>query len=139
MLSIRPATGAGPQLSSHLDDNCADWSVIDPVILHKAIASERAHFCEYCQDALHATTACPFTLSTSSSGTETTKPTAPNNRPLRTKIYHKGIEVCGNFNLRESGCNLKNCNYVHVCSFCQSEKHGRLDCKKYRSSKSTTE
>ena len=55
----------------------ADWSVTDPVILHKAIASEQAHFCEYCQHALHATTACPFTLSTPSSGTGTTKPTAP--------------------------------------------------------------
>ena len=55
----------------------ADWSVTDPVILHKAIASEQAHFCEYCQDALHATTACPSTLSTPSSGTGTTKPTAP--------------------------------------------------------------
>ena len=117
----------------------ADWSVIDPVILHKSIASERAHFCEYCQDALHATTACPFTLSTSSSGTGTTKPTAPNNRPPRTKIYHKGVEVCGYFNWRESGCNLKNCNYVHVCSFCQSDKHGRWNCKKYLSSKSATE
>ena len=95
----------------------ADWSVIDPVILHKAIASERAHFCEYCQDALHATTACPFTLSTSSAGTGTTKPTASNNRLPRTKIYHKGVEVCGNFNWRESGCNLKNCNYVMCVPF----------------------
>ena len=37
-----------------------DWSVVDPILLHQAIASERAHFCDHYQEAIHSTTACPF-------------------------------------------------------------------------------
>ena len=37
-----------------------DWSVMDPILLHQAIASERAQFCDHCQEAIHSTTACPF-------------------------------------------------------------------------------
>ena len=39
-----------------------DWSAVDPIILHKAIASECALFCDRCQDALHSNSACPFSL-----------------------------------------------------------------------------
>ena len=37
-----------------------NWSVVDPIPLHQGIASERAHFCDHCQEAMHRTTACPF-------------------------------------------------------------------------------
>ena len=99
-----------------------DWSVVDPIILHKAIASERALFCDHCQDALHSTSACPFSLVSLAPLVPKPKSDSTNNKPPWQKIYHKGVEVCGIFNHRETGCNLKTCNYAHVCLFCQSEK-----------------
>ena len=107
-----------------------DWSVVDPIILHKVIASECALFCDHCQDALHSAGACPFSLV--SLGPPAPKPQSDstNNKPLRQKIYHKGVEVYGMFNHSETGCNLKTCNYAHVCIFCQSENHGLCTCRK---------
>ena len=94
-----------------------DWSVVDPIILQKAIASERALFCDYCQDALHSASACPFSLVSLGPLAPKPKSDSTNNKPPRQKIYHEGVEVCGMCNHRETGCNLKTCNYAHVCLF----------------------
>ena len=113
----------------------ADWSVVDPIILHKTIASERALFCDHCQDALHSTSACPFSPVSLAPLAPKPKSDSTNNKPPRQKIYRKGVEVCGMFNHRETGCNLKICNYAHVCLFCQSENHGLRTCKKAKDGK----
>ena len=39
-----------------------NFSIVDPTILHAAIAYERANVCANCQQPLHATAACPFNL-----------------------------------------------------------------------------
>ena len=112
-----------------------DWSVVDPIILHKAIASERALFCDHCQDVLHSTSACPFSPVSLAPLAPKPKSDSTNNKPPRQKIYHKGMEVCGMFNYRETGCNLKTCNYAHVWLFCQSRNHGLRTCKKAKNGK----
>ena len=112
-----------------------DWSVIDPIILHKAIASERALFCDHCQDALHSTSACPFSPVSLAPLAPKPKSDSTSSKPPWQKIYYKGVEVCGMFNHRETGCNLKTCNYAHVCLFCQSENHGLRTCKKAKNGK----
>ena len=38
------------------------WGVPDPVLLHAAIASQRANYCEHCQNILHPTSQCPFSV-----------------------------------------------------------------------------
>ena len=115
-----------------------DWAVLDPILLHQAIASERAHFCDHCQEAIHSTTACPLYPARSAwQGGKLASRLAENTSkgsgdPPRHKTYFKGEEVCENFNHRE--CKLKACKYKHVCKFCQSTEHPISMCKKFKRS-----
>ena len=80
-----------------------DWSAVDPIILHKAIASECALFCDHCQDALHSNSACPFSQVSLAPLAPKPKSDSTKNKPPWQKIYHKGVVVCGMFNHRETG------------------------------------
>ena len=51
------------------------WGVPDPVLLHAAIASPRANYCEHCQNILHPTSQCPFSV------VPVTKPPGGNRNP----------------------------------------------------------
>ena len=39
-----------------------DWGVRDPVLLHAVIASQRANYCKHCQNILHPTSQCLFSV-----------------------------------------------------------------------------
>ena len=100
-----------------------DWSVCDPELLHAAIASQKANFCDHCQHMLHSTSQCPFSIQKES------KPGPPafTQPPKTNRVYYKGEEMCNNFNF--GTCKLTDCRYLHCCRFCQ-KNHGVKDCKK---------
>ena len=100
-----------------------DWSVCDPELLHAAIASQKANFCDHCQHMLHSTSQCPFSMQKES------KPSPPSltQPPKSNRVYYKGEEICNNFNF--GTCKLTDCKYLHCCRFCQ-KNHSVKDCKK---------
>ena len=38
------------------------WVVPDPVLLHTSIVSQRANYCEHCQNIIHPTGQCPVSV-----------------------------------------------------------------------------
>ena len=117
-----------------------NFSIVDPTLLHASIAYEKANVCANCQQPLHATAACPFDVQKGSNpgfskgGKEGNSKFFPTSQPSQAnpvaRTYHKGVEVCDNFNHQE--CKLRKCNYEHVCKFCQSDEHPIKDCRKYK-------
>ena len=74
-----------------------DWSVVDPIILQKAIASEDALFCYHCQNVLHSSTgACPFSLVSLGPPAPNPKSDITNNKPPWQKVRAWRIMACSN-------------------------------------------
>ena len=56
--------------------------------------------------------------------------------PIKYEKTADGETICRSFNFRENGCNLKWCNYKHVCSTCRSDQHAAKNCPKADQSQS---
>ena len=107
------------------------WGVPDPVLLHAAIASQRANYCEHCQNILHPTSQCPSSVVpvTKPLGGGRAPPTQEGNGATTTtysKAYYKGREICNNFNFKS--CWLLDCKFLHICRFCQQKDHPMKSC-----------
>ena len=93
-------------------------------------STQRANYCEHCQNILHPTSQCPFSVVpvTKPPGGERAPPAREGNGAATTygKAYYKGREICNNFNFKS--CRLLDCKFLHICRFCQQKDHPMKSC-----------
>ena len=107
------------------------WSQIDPEVLHTAISVQQPSFCDHCQNFVHDTKACPFSVPRNvmvpppvqaQLGPPAPGPLAGASQHVDPRAYYQGKQICDNFNYRS--CKRgKDCKYLHVCRRCQKPDH----------------
>ena len=95
------------------------WSQIDPEVLHTAISAQQPSFCDHCQNFVHDTKACPFSVPHNimtppvqvQLGSMAPGPLAGGSPHVDPRSYYQGKQICNNFSHRS--CKRgKDCKYL---------------------------
>ena len=123
--------------AAHLryNNKAVDWSIRNNTLFCNIFANVRPNACSICNSTFHSTGFCTqpnnqnFPVLKNNAGFKMSEQDTYG----RERIFHRGREICNNFN-GGKGCISHKCRNFHVCLLCRGD-HSKLACPSSKNDK----